>query len=221
MKFTVTFIGLVVIGIIALFVFMNNGGKSESKDINQVLSEATQSAQITQTGQEETGTYNINQQGQMQQQNQTQINPIQGELKTAQTATIKTTKGTITLTLYPDVAPKTVSNFVTKAQSGFYKNLTFHRVETWVIQGGDPKGDGTGGGNMPVEFNSKPFVKGSLGVARTLTNNQVQNDSQFFITKSDASWLNGQYTNFGIVTNGIDVVNKIQVNDKILSITVQ
>jgi peptidyl-prolyl cis-trans isomerase B (cyclophilin B) len=109
---------------------------------------------------------------------------------------------------------------VTKAQSGFYNNLTFHRVEDWVIQGGDPKGNGMGGGNMPVEFNQKPFVKGSLGVA-SRGDGKVQNDAQFFITKTEASWLNGQYTNFGIVTEGMDVVEKIAVGDKIIGISVE
>lgn len=138
----------------------------------------------------------------------------------AKTAIINTTKGSITISLYGDIAPKTVSNFVSKAKSGYYANLTFHRVEDWVIQGGDPKGDGTGGGDMPTEFNDKPFVVGSVGVARR-SDPKVQNDSQFFITKSESSWLNGQYTNFGIVTSGMDIVNSTEIGDKILSITVE
>lgn len=142
------------------------------------------------------------------------------QLTTATEAAILTSKGTIMLTLFPDVAPKTVANFVNKANSGFYNGLDFHRVEDWVIQGGDPKGDGTGGGTMPTELNNKPFVTGSLGVARGSDIN-VSNDAQFFITKSDASWLNNQYTNFGIVTSGMDVVNKIAIGDKILKITIQ
>lgn len=139
-------------------------------------------------------------------------------LKASQAATIKTSKGDIQLILYTDKAPNTVKNFVSKAQSGFYKNLTFHRVEDWVVQGGDPNGDGSGGGNMPVEFNDQPFVVGSLGVA-SRGDGQMQNDSQFFITKKDASWLDGKYTNFGEVTDGMDVVNKIAIGDKILGIT--
>ncbi len=135
-------------------------------------------------------------------------------------ATIKTSKGDIKLDLYGKDAPNTVINFLTKAKSGFYNNLTFHRVEGWVVQGGDPKGDGTGGGNIPVEFNSKPFIVGSLGVA-SRGDGKIQNDAQFFITKQDASWLNNQYTNFGIVTTGMDVVEKIEVGDRILEITVE
>ncbi|MBI2074492.1 MAG: peptidylprolyl isomerase [Candidatus Levybacteria bacterium] len=136
--------------------------------------------------------------------------------KTA-TAIIKTSKGDITLALYSNDAPKTVTNFIQKAKSGFYNNLTFHRVEDWVAQGGDPKSNGTGGETMPTELNNKPFVIGSLGVARGGDIN-VSNDAQFFITKKDASWLNGQYTNFGMVTNGMDVVSKLEIGDKILEI---
>lgn len=146
----------------------------------------------------------------IQVQNQTkQINAI-----------IKTVRGDIDLTLYPEAAPKTVANFVKKSNAGFYRNLTFHRVEDWVIQGGDPLGNGTGGGSIPTELNDKPFVAGSLGVARGQDIN-ISNDAQFFITKSDASWLNKQYTNFGMVTKGMDVVQKMQKGDMIQSIIIQ
>lgn len=148
-----------------------------------------------------------------------QIIQVQNQAKHA-SAIIKTARGDIELALYPDAAPKTVANFVKKANAGFYKNLKFHRVEDWVIQGGDPLGNGTGGGSMPTELNDKPFVAGSLGVARGQDIN-ISNDAQFFITKSDASWLNGQYTNFGIVTKGMDVVQKIQRGDVIQSIIIK
>lgn len=138
-------------------------------------------------------------------------------------ATIETAKGNITLQLFPAVAPIAVANFTKKAESGFYNGLDFHRVEDWVIQGGDPLGNGTGGKDMQTELNNKPFVAGSLGVAAHPGTNgkNINNDAQFFITKTDASWLNGQYTNFGIVTSGMDVVNKIAIGDKIIGITVQ
>ena len=138
----------------------------------------------------------------------------------AKTATITTSKGKIKISFYGKDAPKTVENFVSKAKSGFYNNLTFHRVEDWVAQGGDPKGNGTGGGTMPTELNDKPFTVGSVGVARG-NDIKISNDSQFFITKTDASWLTGQYTNFGIVTEGMNVVNTLQIGDKILGITVE
>jgi len=136
------------------------------------------------------------------------------------TAVISTSKGDITLALYGEDAPYTVANFIKKAKDGFYKNLLFHRVEDWVIQGGDPLGTGTGGGSMPVEFNDHSFTTGALGVAST-GDNVTQNDAQFFIVKTDATYLDHKYTNFGYVTEGMDVVNKITIGDKILGITIQ
>lgn len=149
-----------------------------------------------------------------------QATPTPQQLIQATKAIIKTDKGDITLELYPQEASRTVTNFAKKAQKGFYNNLIFHRVEDWVVQGGDPAGNGTGGGDMPTEINSKPFVKGSLGVARG-GDIQISNDAQFFITKTDALHLNNQYTNFGMVTDGMDVVEKLAVGDKILGITVE
>ena len=145
---------------------------------------------------------------------------VEEGVKASYSATLSTSAGAIKLTLFSQDTPRTVKNFITKAKNGFYKNLTFHRVEDWVVQGGDPNGDGSGGGQMQTEINNKPFVSGSLGVARRDDIN-VSNDSQFFITKLDASWLNGQYDNFGVVTEGMDVVNKIKVGDKILGITIE
>lgn len=148
------------------------------------------------------------------------ISPLPTTIPNVKNATIKTTKGNIVIELYPNNAPKTVENFANKADVGFYDNLTFHRVEDWVVQGGDPKGDGTGGGQIPTELNNKPFVVGSLGVARR-GDIKVSNDAQFFITKKTSPHLNGQYTNFGIVTKGMDVVDKIEIGDKILGITLE
>ena len=134
-------------------------------------------------------------------------------------AVIMTDKGVIQLKLDSKNAPKTVANFVSKAKLGFYNGLTFHRVEDWVIQGGDPKGDGTGGSAMPTELNNEAFVIGSVGVARG-GDIKISNDAQFFITKKDSPHLNGQYTNFGMVTKGMDVAEKIAVGDKIVSIQI-
>lgn len=171
--------------------------------------------------------FNNQTQGQNQTQPQQQAqsapfdkNTLDNYKAASATAVIKTSKGDISLVLYGQDAPYTVANFIKKAQDGYYNNLTFHRVEDWVIQGGDPLGTGTGGGSMPVEFNSHSFTTGALGVAST-GDNVTQNDSQFFITKSDATYLDGKYTNFGYVTEGMDVVNKIAIGDKILGITVQ
>lgn len=135
------------------------------------------------------------------------------------TATIETSRGSFTVSLYSDKAPKTVENFVEKAKSDYYKDLTFHRVEDWVVQGGDPLGNGTGGGDMATELNDAPFKEGSVGVARG-ADVEISNDSQFFICTEDCSWLTGQYTNFGEVTEGMDTVKSIQIGDKILSISI-
>ncbi|MBI2053051.1 MAG: peptidylprolyl isomerase [Candidatus Ryanbacteria bacterium] len=142
-------------------------------------------------------------------------------------ATIKTAKGNIVLDLYPDVAPKTVDNFVTKAKAGYFNGLKFHRVEDWVIQGGDPLSRdeskkqlwGTGGGDISTELNAKPFIVGALGVARGRDIN-ISNDSQFFIVKKDAQFLNNQYTLFGQVVSGMEAVNQIAIGDVIEKISV-
>lgn len=131
-----------------------------------------------------------------------------------------------TLTLYPDLAPNTVANFLNKVQSGHYNGLTFHRVEandtgkTWVVQGGDPQGNGTGGGQLAAEYNNRTFKAGALGIARGGDPN-VNNDSQFFVATQDSPFLDRTYTNFGDVTSGMDVVLQIKVGDKIKSITAQ
>lgn len=128
--------------------------------------------------------------------------------------------GTFTIALRPDKAPQTVARFVDKARGGFYNGLTFHRVEDWVVQGGDPRGDGTGGEKVPSEYNDLPFDAGAVGVARG-QDPAVNNGSQFFVVKNNARWLDNQYTNFGQVTAGLDVVRGIQVGDKIKSIRVE
>jgi len=131
--------------------------------------------------------------------------------------TLVTDKGETTIKLYKEAAPETVKNFLKKAQSGYYVDLIFHRVEDWVVQGGDPLGTGTGGAKMATELSNKPFKIGSVGVARG-GDIKVSNDSQFFICTKDCSFLNNQYTNFGEVTKGMEVVNQIEIGDKIQKI---
>lgn len=135
-------------------------------------------------------------------------------------ATVNTVKGSFVIKLDPASAPKTVDNFVSKAKSDFYKNLTFHRVEDWVVQGGDPDGNGTGGGSMPTELSQTPFVRGSVGVARG-GDIKVSNDAQFFICTKDCDWLTGAYTLFGQVTEGMEVVDAMAIGDTIKSISVE
>ena len=198
-------VALILLGLFVVFVINNNATKPKLATDETLLDLSSLSPTPTQT--------------QILNLTPTKTATISSEIKNVQ-ATIKTNRGDIEITLYPKEAPNTVANFAEKAKSGFYNDLIFHRVEGWVIQGGDPDGNGTGGGNMPVEFNNKPFVVGALGVA-SRGDGKVQNDAQFFITKTDSQFLNGKYTNFGIVTKGMDVVNKIEINDKILGIIVE
>ena len=106
-----------------------------------------------------------------------------------------------------------------KARSGFYDNLTFHRVEDWVVQGGDPKGTGTGGERVPSEYNDLSFKLGAAGIARG-QDPAFNNDSQLFFVKKDSTFLDKQYTNFGQVTSGMDVIAGIKIGDKIKSIKI-
>lgn len=130
--------------------------------------------------------------------------------------------------LYPDKAPKTVENFKKLANEGFYDGLIFHRViPGFMIQGGDPKGNGTGGPgySIPGEFSSNGFKqndikheRGVLSMARSMMPNSA--GSQFFIMHADAPHLDGQYAAFGKVTSGMENVDKIantptnRMNDK-------
>jgi peptidylprolyl isomerase len=137
-------------------------------------------------------------------------------------ATITLDKGgTIVIQLRPDKAPKTVSNFAIRANTGKYDGLTFHRVvANFVVQGGDPKGDGTGGGTQCTELSDLPFVKGAVGIARG-GDIKVSNDFQFYICVGACLHLNNMYTNFGQVTSGQDVADAIKIGDKIKTIRVE
>lgn len=132
--------------------------------------------------------------------------------------------GVIKAVLYPEVAPITVENFVKLAKEGFYDGLTFHRnISGFMIQGGDPSGDGTGGSPNEIkgEFaangveNNLSHKRGVLSMARSNDPNSAS--SQFFIVHQDSTFLDGQYASFGEVTEGIEVVDaiceKVQVED--------
>ena len=126
------------------------------------------------------------------------------------TAQIDTSRGKITVDLFPKDAPKTVNNFVFLAREGFYNGLKFHRViPDFMIQGGDPTGTGMGGPGykLKAEFNDVKHTPGVLSMARSSDPDSA--GSQFFIMHGTAEHLDGQYTAFGKVTSGMDVVNKI------------
>lgn len=130
--------------------------------------------------------------------------------------TIKTTKGTIKVELYPEIAPNTVNNFISLVQKGFYDGTIFHRViPGFMIQGGDPEGSGMGGPGYGIkgEFaangieNKLLHTAGVISMARSQRPNSA--GSQFFIMVDDAPYLDGQYAAFGKVIEGLDVAQAI------------
>ena len=127
------------------------------------------------------------------------------------TATIETSCGTVVLELFPDVAPQAVASFVFLAQEGFFDGLTFHRIlPGFVIQGGDPLGDGTGGpGYQFVNETDRTHTFDGEGLLAMANSGPDTNGSQFFVTLGPAPHLDGGYTIFGEVTEGMDAVQAI------------
>ena len=132
-------------------------------------------------------------------------------------AIIETNQGKIVFDLFPDTAPETVRNFIKLANSGFYDGTLFHRViPGFMIQGGDPNtkqpdkstwGTGGPGYSIKAEFNSKSHLRGMVSMARSTDPDSA--GSQFFIVTTDSTFLNGQYTAFGQVVEGLEVADKI------------
>ena len=142
-------------------------------------------------------------------------------------ATIQTAKGNIRIELFDDKTPKTVANFEKLAGEGFYNGLKFHRViADFMVQAGCPQGTGTGGSgqHLAAEFNDEPHVRGTASMARAASPDSA--DSQFFICFDDASFLDGEYTAWGKVVDGMENVDKIKRGepvrdpDKIISMLV-
>ena len=119
--------------------------------------------------------------------------------------------GKVVIKLYPDVAPKHVAQISMLAKEGFYDGIIFHRViDGFMAQTGDPTGTGMGGSDLPdlrAEFSDEPFVRGTLGMARSQHPDSA--NSQFFICFEEASFLNNQYTVFGKVIDGMEYIDKI------------
>lgn len=136
-------------------------------------------------------------------------------------ATIDTAKGVIRTQFFQQLAPKHVNSFIFLACQGYFDGLTFHRYEPgFVIQGGDPNGNGSGGPGytLPAEFNPTKHTTGILSMARTNDPNSA--GSQFFIMLGDAPSLDGKYSVFGKVVQGLDVVFQIRANDKMNKVTI-
>jgi len=138
------------------------------------------------------------------------------------TVVLTTNKGVIKYKFYPKDAPKTVARMVELIQQGFYNGLNFHRVVPgFVIQGGDPSGNGTGGSGqkLPAEFNERRHIEGTVAMARSQDPNSA--DSQFYISMGRHPHLDRSYTVFGQVTEGYEFVKQIQIGDKIISAQIQ
>ena len=128
------------------------------------------------------------------------------------TLEIQLKDGTVVIELLPDVAPLHVARLKELTRQGFYDGIKFHRViDGFMAQTGDPLGNGTGGSNLPdlpAEFSSVPFERGTVGMARSANPNSA--NSQFFIMFAEGSFLNGQYTVFGQVRSGMEFVDNIK-----------
>jgi peptidyl-prolyl cis-trans isomerase B (cyclophilin B) len=135
-------------------------------------------------------------------------------------AVIKTTKGDIELSLYPEEAPMTVANFVNLSSRGYYNGIVFHRViPDFMVQGGDPTGTGSGGPGYEFGDEFSPKLKHSTpGILSMANAGPGTNGSQFFITHVPTPWLDNKHSIFGKVVVGQDVVNKIVQGDKILGV---
>ncbi|GAC1579161.1 MAG: peptidylprolyl isomerase [Candidatus Elarobacter sp.] len=150
-----------------------------------------------------------------------ELTTLAAEAKTAR-ARISTAKGDIVFSFYPNDAPQHSAAFIKLARAGFYDGLTFHRVEPgFVIQGGDPSGNGTGGPGytLDAEFNEQKHVKGAVAMARSQNPNSA--GSQFYICLDDAPFLNRQYTVFGQVVEGQSTVDAIRPGDKMEKISIE
>jgi peptidylprolyl isomerase len=151
------------------------------------------------------------------------------KLDPANTLIIELKTGKVTIQLRPDLAPKHVERVKTLARQGFYDGIVFHRViKGFMAQTGDPTGTGTGGsklGNVPAEFTPTPFQRGTIGAARTQDPNSANN--QFFICFTHTPFLNGNYTVWGQVVDGMNHVDQIALGepppkpDKMLKVYVQ
>lgn len=138
------------------------------------------------------------------------------------TAVITTNKGVVRFKFYPQDAPNTVNRIIELIQQDFYDGLTFHRVVPgFVVQGGDPQGTGMGGSGqrLKAEFNQRRHVEGTVAMARAADPDSA--DSQFYIALGTQPHLDRNYTVFGQVVEGMDVVKKLQPGDKMLNVRIE
>ena len=134
------------------------------------------------------------------------------------TLVLETTKGTVTIAMRPDLAPKHVERIKELVRQGFYDGIAFHRViDNFMAQTGCPHGTGAGGSGqkLKAEFSREKHVRGTVSMARAQDPNSA--DSQFFICLADAPWLNGQYTVWGEVTAGMENIDRIKRGEPVVT----
>lgn len=210
---------VVVLMIVAMgaYAIINNNSQNKKQQENNTNVETTKDVNNTKESVQENNTENqvANTQTNNETNNESGENNMYSTGKHHAEIVVKN-YGTIALELDADVAPITVENFANLVNEGFYNGLTFHRIISgFMIQGGDPLGNGTGGSSKTIkgEFasngvkNSISHVRGTISMARSSMPNSAS--SQFFIVHKDSTFLDGQYAAFGTVTSGMDVVDKI------------
>ena len=139
-------------------------------------------------------------------------------ISTENTLVLETTKGNVTIAMRPDLAPNHVARIKELVREGFYDGIVFHRViDGFMAQTGCPQGTGTGGSGkkLKAEFNKEKHVRGTVSMARAASPDS--GDSQFFICFADAPFLNGQYTVWGTVTDGMENVDKIKRGEPVIN----
>jgi cyclophilin family peptidyl-prolyl cis-trans isomerase len=181
-----------------LFALTSSGSKDESS-----LSETSESTQ--------SNSPNTKEENMSSKQYSAAPTVLAKEERVGKKARFETSQGTFTIDLFGDKAPKTVSNFIFLAKEGFYDGLTFHRViADFMIQGGDPAGNGTGGPGYQFEDEfDDSLIFSKKGILAMANSGPETNGSQFFITVASTTFLNGKHTIFGEVTQGYEVVEKI------------
>ncbi|HHY17357.1 MAG TPA: peptidylprolyl isomerase [Firmicutes bacterium] len=131
-------------------------------------------------------------------------------------------QGTIVIQVYPKLMPVTVENFLDLAGSGFYDGLIWHRVENWVVQTGDPEGTGMGGSGKTIKLETNKNLKnvrGAVAMARSQARDSAS--SQFYVLKTDAPWLDGDYAVFGKVVSGMEIIDSLKAGDTMLRVKVE
>ena len=150
------------------------------------------------------------------------IQPLVAAPEKGMQAVLETSRGNIVFDLFPEIAPKTVARFSELVKKGFYNGLVFYRVlPKFLVQTGDPSADGTGGSgqSLPAEFNERKHIAGTVGMARRHDPDSA--DSQFYICLEPQPFLDGKYTVFGQVIEGLELLAKIQERDPVLKLTLK